>query len=638
MDPLAYRLDTVYPENRIDAAAPAILRDHRVLPVDIYPLGFHATRGELAVIRRIILEIDLDEDKPGHNCKSQQPPRESLVFQPLYRHLIANYEPAGGIDTDARSGMLIICRDDLIETLTPFARWKSRSGIASELVPLSSIAPGGTKEEIASYISECYYTWEYPPDYVLLVGDVDVIPQWEYGWWIFKVHTDHTYGCVEGNDNLADIIMGRMPVRTASEASIMVENAIKYETDPWRGSDAWYTAAVSMASSDGIDPYNGNLFTRVFLDNGFDNVNNLQQSKGTLTKTNVTDALNEGRSWAWYIGHGTTTSWSSVSPPFRNGDVLGLVNGSQTPVISSTACLNADIDTGGSCFGDTWMMFRPDGGAAVFQGYTESVGFFTSDTLARYMLYAHFDHGIDSFGGMTDFGRYAVYSYFPGGYLDTVRMCILLGDPTLRPWTLPPQPLTASHPSQVIVGESTVAVHVEDAGGDLDNALVTAMNERNFASGQTDGDGNVVLDFGDPIEMPAGLAVTVVKRNFEHYAAEIPILPETGGLVVCEVMPVGSTVIPPGGGTLEFDVTLTSEASIELRFDAWLDATLPGGDSAGILKMATPTLAPGEVLSARLRQDVPGEAPAGSYSLGLYSGDEFPRLIWSSDSFGFVKE
>lgn len=635
----AYEKDTVYPKGRIDTADPAILRDHRILPVDIFPLGFHAVRGELEVVRRIILEIDLDDDSPGGgNLKLGNQPRESLVFQPLYEHMIANYEKPGFAGDDAGSGMLIICRDDLIETLTPFARWKSRSGINTELTALSDVAPGGTKEEIAAYIAECYYTWEYPADYVLLVGDVDVIPQWEYGWWIFKVHTDHTYGCVEGDDNLADIIMGRMPVRTAAEAAIMVENAMNYEMDPWRGSDAWYTAAVSMASADGVDPYNGDLFTRVFQDNGFDNVNNLQQNDGTLTNNNVTAALNDGRSWAWYIGHGSTVSWSSISPSFTNSDVRGLVNGRQAPVISSTACLNANIDTGGSCFGDAWMMFKPDGGAAVFHGYTESVAFFTSDTLARYMLYAHFDHGIDSFGAMTDFGRYAVYQYFPGGYLDTVRMCILLGDPTLRPWSRPPALLAASHHGQLEVGESTAAVHVEDGSGDLGNALVTAMNDEVFAAGLTDGSGNVLLDFGDPVEAPAGLAITVVKRNYEPYTAEIPVLPVSGGLVVCEIEPMGSTTIPPGGGVLDFNVTLTSEADLEIPFEAWLEATLPGGESYGILVRQALTLAPGEEISVELHQNVPGSAPAGSYSLDLYSGDEFPRMIWSSDSFGFVKE
>ena len=636
LDSSIYSRNSWIPGNPIPETEAGILRDYRVLPVDVYPVRFNPAEGTLRVLRSVLIKVTYFGESDT-NVRTRYMPGESPVFRPVYEALIANYGSRER-EGDDRSRMLIISHDDFVDQVLPLVQWKNRKGIETDLVKFSDASPGGSSQEVKDYISQCYYGWEYPPDFVLLVGDVGLIPWWAHGWWIFKVRTDHTYACIDGDDDLADVIVGRISVKTKAEAEIVVQNTIRYEREPWMVQEGWFDAALSMASSDGIDPQNGDLFTSVFMDNGFDPVNNLQQRNGTLTKSNVTEALNHGRSWVWYIGHGSGTSWSSVSPSFTSSDVKALVNGRMTPVISSTACLNADLDRAGDCFGEVWMKHRADGGAAIFQGYTESVSFFTSDTLARGMLYAHFDYHVDSFGGMTDFGRYAVYTYFPGNYLDTVRMCICLGDPSIVPWSKPPDLLTVSHPDTITTGVTGIDVHVENMGTPLENALVTAMNDEVYASVRTDEGGDVTLDFGTAVTDPAGLAITVAKRNYEPYLADIPVMPLSGGLIACEITPLGSTLIPPEGGTLEFTVRFVSEADTRLRFDAWTDAAHQGGGSSGTLLSGSLSLNPGEDFSIDLSQQVPGNAPAGQYDYSLHAGDEFPRVVWSQDTFTFTKE
>ncbi len=113
---------------------------------------------------------------------------------------------------------------------------------------------------------------------------------------------------------------------------------------------------------------------------------------------------------------------------------------------------------------------------------------------------------------------------------------------------------------------------------------------------------------------------------------------ECASTVTVAADPVGSTVVPPGGGPVTFDVTLTNTTAQPQTFDAWVDADLSNGDelSPAIGPRAV-TLPAGARKTTRLRVDVPASAPAGLSTLTIKVG-RFPDGPADSDRFTVQKE
>jgi hypothetical protein len=94
--------------------------------------------------------------------------------------------------------------------------------------------------------------------------------------------------------------------------------------------------------------------------------------------------------------------------------------------------------------------------------------------------------------------------------------------------------------------------------------------------------------------------------------------------------------IPASGGSFDFYCFVTNNETDTIMADLWTKVILPNGSSLGpLMGPAQVLLNPGTTGWYR-SQNVPGHAPAGSYTymgnLGVY-----PNSIWASDSFQFVK-
>jgi len=110
-------------------------------------------------------------------------------------------------------------------------------------------------------------------------------------------------------------------------------------------------------------------------------------------------------------------------------------------------------------------------------------------------------------------------------------------------------------------------------------------------------------------------------------------------------MPIGITLtpeslpieIPASGGSFNYNIAVINAESTQQNFDVWCTVTLPSGTEYGpVLGPANVTL-PGNITVDRDRtQNVPGNAPAGSYVYNGYVG-VYPDDIWASDNFPFEK-
>lgn len=507
IDQSIYSKNAFWPARPAAVSGPMILRDHRVVQVSFNPVQYNPKTGELRVYSRIQIEL-IHSGKGAVNVLSEPASRQSAVWQRLYQDVIVNYDevrPAGIVETER---MLIIVHDSFYDHILPYADWKRQKGVDVTVVKKSDA--GSTANQIKSYIQGIYNTWDPKPEYVLLVGDVGQIPWFRVG----SDSSDMPYAFLAGSDILADVTLARFSVENNSQLDVCVQKSIEFEKSPYTGEWDWFDSATVIASNDYNDFSNGQQAAQKFRDNGFTHVDEFQERWGNNTWTNVNNAINDGRSWIWYIGHGWRDGWATVNPYYDSGDVRNLQNGRKQPVIVSTACNNCDLDAG-ECFGEVWM--RSAGkGAANFFGYTESCAFFTTDALALGVLDGYFDLGYTSFGSAIDYGRIVMFNEFGGGCSETMHQSILIGDPDQFAWSDTPSEMDAAHPDTLPVGESEFAVAVSDYGSPIADALVCIWKgDEVWMSGRTDSGGNVVF-YPEP-ETVGTMLVTVSARNYFVY-------------------------------------------------------------------------------------------------------------------------
>lgn len=97
-------------------------------------------------------------------------------------------------------------------------------------------------------------------------------------------------------------------------------------------------------------------------------------------------------------------------------------------------------------------------------------------------------------------------------------------------------------------------------------------------------------------------------------------------------------VIPTGGGSFDFTLTIQNNETSPVVLDGWTDILLPNGSIFGpvILRTGLNLEAGGSIIRT-LSQNVPAHAPTGDYEyrahLGLY-----PATVYVEDSFPFTKE
>ena len=109
------------------------------------------------------------------------------------------------------------------------------------------------------------------------------------------------------------------------------------------------------------------------------------------------------------------------------------------------------------------------------------------------------------------------------------------------------------------------------------------------------------------------------------------------GELVLTLTPQPSIVIPASGGSFDFEALAANGTPNPLIFDAWSEVELPNGRAYGPLIMRQSLNIPSQnIITRRITQVVPGNAPAGNYryigNVGVY-----PDTIWCSDEFEFVK-
>lgn len=423
---------------------------------------------------------------------------------------------AGVLLAEQGGKYLIIAADQFVGIVQPLAAWKTKKGVLAKIVPKSEA--GSTPAQIQTYIRNAYSNWPVKPEFVLLVGAPSLIPA--YG----NVN-DCYYGDM-GGSSLMEISVGRFPVSTARECSLLVNKTLAYERPDPAGDTIWFVKGTTVVREDSPpDLYyqpDSRFVRGLWQSSGFVLCESLCHLWGH-NSSHVNAAAGDGRSFITYRGQGVGYWWT----PFNAIRPSSWNNGAKLPIVVAGTCATITLAPGERMIGDSMVLAGTVsglGGAVAYFGTTSSGVGISGRRGACYRGFfaALFSEKQFRLGPATLRGRFQVDSLFPG---EPTRYWEwnLLGDPELNVWTGKPRPTTVEFDSVIHLGRQDFAVQVSVGGGVVAGALVCcAMDSTVYATGLTDGSGRVVLDI-NPVNIGM-MTVTVTGSNLRPFEGSARVM------------------------------------------------------------------------------------------------------------------
>lgn len=304
---------------------------------------------------------------------------------------------------------------------------------------------------LKAYLANAYSTWTDRPIYLLLVGDgtsdpkhyqtsssatfippflVDVDP------WAGETASDNYYVTLDGDDNLPEMLIGRLPANSLAEAQTMVSKIVQYETGPepgiWSGTASYIAdnrdgsgnfpqlleSLITQKHSPTLVPY------REYFD------------PGTMTPeefhNDLENTWNFGRSLMVYTGHASIHQWAAENF-IHLGDIPNLANGDRLPVLLELTCFTGSFQVPGFETFDEALLRHPTGGVVGAWGST-GLGISTGHHwLAEGFLEDTFSNPSSDLGSAALAGKLNLAG--TGFYPDLIDTFTLLGDPATQFFT-----------------------------------------------------------------------------------------------------------------------------------------------------------------------------------------------------------
>ncbi len=517
-DEQAYRTPGFYPAENVRVQEAGHLRGHRLVLVEIFPVKYDAQR-QVARFEDFEVTLQIENANVAAYLASLRRYTDPFTAE-LLRSLVPNPFVEEGREVPAEQvGMLLIVPDNYMSAVEPYVAWRNRMGFHTVAVPTSQT--GSSNTAIRNYILNAYNTWEVPPTFVILVGDVDVMPYFT-GQGEGSPPTDLNYGLVDNSDYFPDIYVGRWSVADVNQLQAVVDKILTYETTAWSYGYDWAQRAYFMASDDGSFHQvaeGTHLYCMAIVRAHGMIADSLFEYYGTGTP--IATALNEGRSMAIYSGHGYEYGWAG--PSFEISDINALTNTDRYPMVQSYACMTGDF-TVGECFMEAWLRAQ-DKGAAAALGSSVTSYWDEDDILQRRMFDEWFDSSVTWIMGFVNRAKFHLYQHY--GNTSRVRryfeMYNLQGDPAMDVFTLAPDTLYVSHAGGVPLGPSQLTVTVSDNAGPVAEALVAVTLEDSIlGTAWTDASGIAQVPLN--ITAVAQLTVTVTAHNHRPSYTQVQVV------------------------------------------------------------------------------------------------------------------
>jgi hypothetical protein len=271
--------------------------------------------------------------------------------------------------------------------------------------------------------------------------------------------SDNQYVDFNGDD-LAEMMLGRLPAQNTAELTNMVNKIITYETGEanpsWRGKHLFVVDNAYVPSACDLDDA-GDFFATVnnFIANFFPVDHILDRiyyapsscfpnNSGPYTtiegyyetslpnmQSRLKKKYNFGNQFVSYTGHSSTQYWGDENY-FNVSTVPGLTNGNRTPIMLPMTCLEGWYHFSGTTAGLSETLLKRVGGGSVASYAPTGLQVQTGHNYLIEGFYTGiFDNDAQTIGEAIMQAKVSLDSA-PGIYQDLHDTFMLLGDPAMR--------------------------------------------------------------------------------------------------------------------------------------------------------------------------------------------------------------
>jgi len=275
--------------------------------------------------------------------------------------------------------------------------------------------------------------WKHAPGAFLLLGDASVDPRnyldqgsFDYvptklvATTLLKTASDDWFTDFN-NDGIADIPVGRIPVRTPEEAALVIGKIASRGTP----SGNWSHSAVFVSDVPTDYDFAGVAASLAQLLPSAMTSQTIDFSKTSNAHGDILNAFNSGNLLTTYVGHASVEIWAESV--FQSNDAAALTNGNRLPVVLAMNCLNGyfhDIFTESLAEA---LMKAPNGGAVAVWASSALTEPDQQAIMAR-ELFRQLFHGTENLTLGQAMARAKVVATDP----DVRKSWILFGDPTMK--------------------------------------------------------------------------------------------------------------------------------------------------------------------------------------------------------------
>ncbi|CAN2042846.1 hypothetical protein GMMP15_940043 [Candidatus Magnetomoraceae bacterium gMMP-15] len=586
IDNATYQTDAFYPAEIVQLEDLQIIRGVPYILIRIFPVQYNPVTKEQKIYSDIqirFLHSGGDMDNPFGSKKNRD--KDRVLFDRLFLNSSVLNEFIDielGPDDSNDYKFLIISHADFEAQANLLAQWKKQKGIKTKVV--TTDITGGTTNEIKTYITDEYNNFAI--DSVLLLGDAEFIPTYYetlHPYHSIETGTDLYYVTLDGIDYIPDIIIGRIPVDTISEAQTVINKIINYEKYPVTDTDFYKNISVAAYFQDNNnDGFEDRRFVltseeiRDFLEAESYNVERIYTAQSNVTPTNynsgsydagiplppellrangfqwngnstdITTAINSGRFILNHRDHGADrnmgysfTGWGD--PDFDQDNVTALTNDNLLPIVFSINCATGWFDgetdayatRNFESFSELFLLQSGGGASGVIGASRVSYSGYNDDMAKGFYdaIWPDFIPGYGSGSAIYQMGEVLRYGKI---YMSTLRGESTIrktefeefhyfGDPTMEIWTDVPQDLAVFHNSVIPIGAESYSLQIAE-----DDALVSLVKDGEILGTAISNSTSptVTVNFEAPIDTTGQIQVTVTKHNFIPYLGKTnPLYP-----------------------------------------------------------------------------------------------------------------
>jgi len=593
-----YASNAYTPKTLASVAEEQTYKGTRMAFIQVNPVQYNPRTGKLRIYTHLEFRVDFipSTDKSTPSAQKKH----------LYNSVLSNsiINPGAVKKSSANksavalpaTGYILVTVPEFAQAAQALANWKTQLGYHVEILSQNN----WTIAQVKNAINQVYNQTNYEYNYLLLLGDQEHIPDYYYENTnitpTLHVYSTNYYACMDGSgDYIPEMAHGRIPIQDTTQAGIVVRKIIAYEQNPpqqesfyKKGLHAGYFqdslrdgtsdkryARTTLEMYDYMTQeqgYNSDLVLYTepevrpqrFLSyySGVTQVPDQYKKENGYAwdgdRTDISNALNEGRLYAFHRDHGQPWGW--MQPQYTIDDVDQLHNGNLTPFVFSINCASGLFfrpESQTICFSEK-LLRHPNGGAVGVVAATEETRSGYNDGLIIGMMDAIWPNpgiipDMGSFLGETptvtphapiyNLGDVMIQglirmteTWDPSGWADRDQFHLYhyFGDPAMRVWTTVPTTLTAQFKNQLHVGATSLTITSSNCPGA--QATLCANNELIAKATLTDGSGTLLLP--SPVSNGTQLVLTISAPNFRPLIAPINVSNKSA----VRIMPLGNSL------------------------------------------------------------------------------------------------